>query len=43
MCIELDERYGNRVRSRMNEPFILIAFDTKIEDKRSLMIYGKTQ
>ncbi len=31
---ELEERYGNRVRSRMRELFNLIAFDTKTIDKR---------
>ncbi|MDO6675200.1 ATPase [Tenacibaculum sp. 1_MG-2023] len=31
---ELEERYGNRVRSRMRELFNLIAFDTGVEDKR---------
>jgi energy-coupling factor transporter ATP-binding protein EcfA2 len=31
---ELEERYGNRVRSRMRELFNLIAFDKKSEDKR---------
>ncbi|MAM17363.1 ATPase [Muricauda oceani] len=31
---ELEERYGNRVRSRMRELFNLIAFDTKAVDKR---------
>jgi DNA replication protein DnaC len=31
---ELEERYGNRVRSRMRELFNLIAFDKKAEDKR---------
>ncbi len=31
---ELEERYGNRVRSRMRELFNLIAFDTKAGDKR---------
>lgn len=31
---ELEERYGNRVRSRMRELFNLIAFDTKATDKR---------
>lgn len=32
---ELEERYGNRVRSRMRELFNLIAFDTRVSDKRS--------
>ncbi|MCG2462581.1 ATPase [Flavobacteriaceae bacterium F89] len=32
---ELEERYGNRVRSRMRELFNLIAFDSKTMDKRS--------
>lgn len=31
---ELEERYGNRVRSRMRELFNLIAFDTGVQDKR---------
>ena len=31
---ELEERYGNRVRSRMRELFNLIAFDKGIGDKR---------
>lgn len=31
---ELEERYGNRVRSRMRELFNLIAFDKKSVDKR---------
>ncbi|CAL66346.1 ATPase [Christiangramia forsetii] len=31
---ELEERYGNRVRSRMRELFNLIAFDEKDRDKR---------
>ncbi|MDN3594378.1 ATPase [Zunongwangia endophytica] len=31
---ELEERYGNRVRSRMRELFNLIAFDDKSSDKR---------
>ena len=31
---ELEERYGNRVRSRMREMFNLIAFDKKSNDKR---------
>ena len=31
---ELEERYGNRVRSRMRELFNLIAFDQKTNDKR---------
>ena len=31
---ELEERYGNRVRSRMRELFNLIAFDEKVGDKR---------
>ena len=31
---ELEERYGNRVRSRMRELFNLIAFDEKAGDKR---------
>ncbi len=32
---ELEERYGNRVRSRMRQMFNLISFDTKSVDKRS--------
>ena len=31
---ELEERYGNRVRSRMRELFNLIAFDENTSDKR---------
>jgi len=31
---ELEERYGNRVRSRMRELFNLIAFETTARDKR---------
>ena len=31
---ELEERYGNRVRSRMRELFNLIAFDKESRDKR---------
>ncbi|MCR8667483.1 ATPase [Aestuariibaculum sp. M13] len=31
---ELEERYGNRVRSRMRELFNLIAFETSTRDKR---------
>ncbi len=31
---ELEERYGNRVRSRMREMFNLIAFDESAKDKR---------
>ena len=31
---ELEERYGNRVRSRMRELFNLIAFDERARDKR---------
>ncbi|MCR8668229.1 ATPase [Aestuariibaculum sp. M13] len=31
---ELEDRYGNRVRSRMRELFNLIAFDTATKDKR---------
>lgn len=31
---ELEERYGNRVRSRMRELFNLIAFDKRAGDKR---------
>ncbi len=32
---ELEERYGNRVRSRMRQLFNLIAFDEKSVDKRT--------
>ena len=39
---ELEERYGNRVRSRMRELFNLIAFDTKAGDKRK-WIYIKNR
>jgi energy-coupling factor transporter ATP-binding protein EcfA2 len=31
---EMEERYGNRVRSRMRQLFNLIAFDNKVVDKR---------
>lgn len=31
---ELEDRYGNRVRSRMRQLFNLIAFDSKTKDKR---------
>ncbi len=31
---ELEERYGNRVRSRMRQLFNLVAFDSKSQDKR---------
>lgn len=31
---EIEERYGNRVRSRMRQLFNLIAFDQKSKDKR---------
>lgn len=31
---ELEERYGNRVRSRMRQMFNLIAFETDTKDKR---------
>lgn len=31
---ELEERYGNRVRSRMRELFNLVAFSAKTKDKR---------
>ena len=31
---ELEERYGNRVRSRMRQLFNLIAFDEQSIDKR---------
>lgn len=31
---ELEERYGNRVRSRMREQFNLVAFDKESRDKR---------
>ena len=32
---ELEDRYGNRVRSRMREMFNLVAFDKSASDKRS--------
>ncbi len=32
---ELEERYGNRVRSRMRQMFNLISFDSNCKDKRS--------
>ncbi len=32
---ELEERYGNRVRSRMRQLFNLIAFDKESKDKRT--------
>lgn len=32
---ELEDRYGNRVRSRMREMFNLISFDSSIADKRN--------
>jgi len=32
---ELEERYGNRVRSRMRQLFNLIAFDKNVNDKRA--------
>ena len=32
---ELEERYGNRVRSRMRQLFNLIAFDKESTDKRN--------
>ena len=31
---ELEERYGNRVRSRMRQLFNLIAFEKDVSDKR---------
>jgi len=31
---EMEERYGNRVRSRMRELFNLVAYDTAAKDKR---------
>ncbi|MCB0746182.1 MAG: ATPase, partial [Ignavibacteriae bacterium] len=31
---ELEERYGNRARSRMRQLFNLIAFDKESKDKR---------
>jgi xylose isomerase len=31
---ELEDRYGNRVRSRMRQLFNLIAFDKNVSDKR---------
>lgn len=33
-AVELEERYGNRVRSRMRQMFNLIAFDKDAKDKR---------
>lgn len=33
-ALELEERYGNRVRSRMRQLFNLIAFDKESSDKR---------
>ncbi len=33
-AVELEERYGERVRSRMRQMFNLIAFDSKTNDKR---------
>ena len=33
-AVELEERYGNRVRSRMRQMFNLIAFDKGSLDKR---------
>lgn len=33
-AIEIEERYGNRVRSRMRTMFNLLAFDTAAKDKR---------
>jgi len=33
-AVELEERYGERVRSRMRQMFNLIAFDKKSLDKR---------
>lgn len=32
---ELEERYGNRVRSRMRQLFNLVAFDKNVKDKRA--------
>jgi energy-coupling factor transporter ATP-binding protein EcfA2 len=32
---ELEEKYGNRIRSRMREMFNLVAFDKNSKDKRS--------
>ncbi len=32
---EIEQRYGNRIRSRMREMFNLIAFDKNTEDKRN--------
>ena len=34
-AVELEDRYGNRVRSRMRQLFNLIAFDSKTKDKRT--------
>jgi DNA replication protein DnaC len=31
---EIEEKYGNRVRSRMREMFNLVAFDKNVQDKR---------
>jgi len=31
---EIEEKYGNRVRSRMREMFNLVAFDKNAPDKR---------
>jgi DNA replication protein DnaC len=32
---ELEEKYGNRLRSRMREMFNLVAFDKNSKDKRT--------
>jgi DNA replication protein DnaC len=32
---ELEEKYGNRIRSRMREMFNLVAFDKNSKDKRT--------
>lgn len=34
-AVELEERYGNRVRSRMRQMFNLVAFDKHTKDKRA--------
>lgn len=33
-AVELEEKYGERVRSRMREMFNLISFSSNITDKR---------
>lgn len=32
---EIEQRFGNRVRSRMREMFNVVAFDKNTQDKRS--------